>query len=80
MVSITLSVSEDVKHKMQEFSEINWSGFIRKIIINKTKELEWKENLKNQLKKEEEVNRWSLDLDSKAKNTRLISLKRKGLL
>ncbi len=80
MASITLSVSEDVKHKMQEFSEVNWSRFIRKIIINKTKELEWKENLKNQLKKEEEVNRWSLDLDSKAKNARLIALKRKGLL
>ncbi len=81
MVSITLSVPEEIRNKMQSFSEINWSGFIRKIIIEKTRELEWRENLKSQLKKEEEeINRWSLDLDLKAKNIRLKELKRKGLL
>ena len=80
MVSITLSVPEDVKHKMQVFSEINWSGFIRKVIIDKTKELVWKEDLKKQLKKEEEINKWSLNLDVKAKSARLKELKRKGLL
>lgn len=80
MVSITLSVPGEIKHKMQEFSEINWSGFIRKVIIEKTRELEWKENLKNQLKREEEIGRWSLDLDFRAKNVRLKELKRKGLL
>lgn len=80
MVSITLSVSEEVKHKMEEFSEINWSGLIRKTIIEKTQELEWKEKLKNQLKNEGEINKWILDLDSKAKDNRLKELKRKGLL
>ena len=32
MVSITLSVPEDVRHKMDMFPEINWSGFVRKSI------------------------------------------------
>lgn len=80
MVSITLSVSEEVRHKMQEFSEVNWSGLIRGVIIEKTKELEWKNKLKKQLREEEEIGKWSLDLDSKAKKARLKELKRKGLL
>lgn len=80
MVSITLSIPEGVRHKMQEFSEVNWSGLIRKVIIEKTKELEWKEQLKEQLKKEEVRDQWSLDLDVKAKNRRIQELKRKGLI
>lgn len=80
MVSITLSIPEEIRHKMQEFSEINWSGLIREVIIEKTKELEWKNNLKKQLKKEGEIDRWSLDLDLKAKSVRIKELKRKGLL
>ena len=39
MVSITLSVPEEVKKSMETFSEINWSGFVRKSIIEKTEEL-----------------------------------------
>ena len=38
MVSITLSVPEEIRHKMQGFSEVNWSGLIRKVIIEKTKD------------------------------------------
>ena len=45
MVSITLSVPEEVKHQMEQFSEINWSGLVRKTIIEKTKELKWLWNL-----------------------------------
>ena len=35
MVSVTLSIPPEVKHKMEKYSEINWSGFIRKAIIEK---------------------------------------------
>ncbi len=80
MVSVTLSIPVEVKSKMEEFSEINWSGFIRKVILEKTQELEWKEKLKNQLKNEEDINKWSLNLDSKIKEDRLKELRKKGLL
>ena len=42
MVSVTLSVPQDVKAKMEKFSEINWSGFVRNAIEEKTKELSWR--------------------------------------
>ncbi|HIH11136.1 TPA: hypothetical protein HA241_03025 [Candidatus Woesearchaeota archaeon] len=32
MVSITLSVAEDMKHDMDEFPEINWSAVAREAI------------------------------------------------
>ncbi len=32
MVSITLSVSEDLKHEMDSFPEINWSAVAREAI------------------------------------------------
>ena len=80
MVSVTLSIPEDIKHKMEHFSEINWSGLIRKVIIEKASELEWKERMRTQLNKEKDINKWALDLENKGRKDRLIKLKKKGLL
>ena len=80
MVSVTLSIPEEVKHKMEHFSEINWSGLIRKAIIEKAGELEWKEKMRMQLNKEKDINKWALDLENKGRKDRLIKLKKKGLL
>ena len=80
MVSITLSIPEEVKHKMEHFSEINWSGFVRKIIIEKTKELSWKEEMLKKLKEEKELIDWSVELGRKAKKGRFKELKEKGLI
>jgi len=80
MVSVTLSIPEEVKHKMETFDEINWSGLIRKVIIDKTKELELKEKMKQQLKNEEGLNDWAVSIQKKTRTTRVQELKRKGLL
>jgi len=40
MVSITLSVPEKTKKLMNQFPEINWSGYIRKRIMQKVDELQ----------------------------------------
>ena len=80
MVSITLSVPESVKEKMNKFDEINWSGFIRKAIIEKTEELTWKEKMLNNLKKEKEIIDWSVKLVRKGRKGRVGELKEKGLL
>ena len=80
MVSITLSVPEEIKHKMEEFSEINWSGFIRKAIIKKTKDLTFKEMLLKEFEKEREITDWAVKLQRAGRKGRFEKLKKKGLL
>lgn len=80
MVSVTLSIPEEVKHKMEHFSEINWSGLIRKIIIEKTKELGFKEELSKKLKEEEELTDWTVKLQHNIRKSRFEDLKKRGLI
>lgn len=80
MVSVTLSIPEDVKHKMDKFSDINWSGFIRKVIIEKTQELSFKEEMLKKLKEQKEIIDWSVDLQNRARKDRIKELKKKGLI
>jgi len=60
MVSITLSVSQEIKNKMNSFEEMNWSGFIRKCIEQKTTQLTRKEELFALLKEDDNITKWSL--------------------
>jgi len=45
MVSLTLSIPEEIKHKMERFPEINWSEVARSSIIEKIKKFELAEIL-----------------------------------
>jgi hypothetical protein len=74
MVSITLSVSEEVRDTMKKFPEINWSGLVRTCIIEKAKILSLKEELLKDLSKEKEFNNWAVNLGRKAKKGRFKSL------
>jgi len=80
MVSITLSVPEEVKKSMETFSEINWSGFVRKSIIEKTEELSKKEELLKELEKEKDIIDWSVKLQRVSRKGRFENLKKKGLI
>lgn len=80
MVSITLSVSEDVKQKMEMFPEMNWSGFVRTAIEQKTRELSWREQMLKKLGEEKGLIDWSLKLQKNARKGRFEELKKKGLL
>ena len=40
MTNITLSIDNQVYKKMKQFSEIKWSEFVRKCILQRIKELE----------------------------------------
>lgn len=78
MVSITLSVPEEVKKRMDQFSEINWSGFIRKAIIKKTEELSWGEEMLQKLKGEQEITAWAVEIQRKSRKGQYDKLKKEG--
>jgi len=80
MVSVTLSVSQKTKELMNKFSEINWSGFIRKSIEAKVKQLSWKEEMLKRNKEEELFTDWAVKVQRKSRKQRLEELKKKGLL
>ncbi len=80
MVSITLAVPKEVKGKMEQFDEINWSGFIRKCIIQKTEELSWKEHMLKKLQTERDLNEWAVKMSREAKKGRFEALVKKGLI
>jgi len=58
MVSITLSVPEDVHDLMKKFPEVNWSGLVRTCITEKAKTLE----MLKKLGEEKEFNDWAVKL------------------
>ena len=70
MVSITLSVPEEIRKKMKEYDEINWSGLVRKTIEKKIKEISWKEEMLKQLEEEKEFTNWTIEMGKKAKRGR----------
>jgi hypothetical protein len=74
MVSITLSVPEEVRETMKKFPEINWSGLVRTCIIEKAELLKMKEKLLSDLDKEKEFNEWAVNLGRKAKKGRFKNL------
>ncbi len=80
MVSITLSIPEEIRKKMKQYDEINWSALVRKIIEKKVQELSWKEEMLKQLKKEEEFTNWTVEMGRKMKAERLKELKNKGII
>jgi hypothetical protein len=62
MVSITLSVPEEVRELMRKFPEVNWSGLVRTCITEKAKRLAIKEEMLKQLGKEKGFNEWAVNL------------------
>lgn len=79
MVSVTLAVSKEIKEKMNQYSEVNWSEFIRKKLILKINELDKIDSILNEEKK---ITEWSLDLQKKSRKSseRINSLKKMGLV
>ena len=62
MVSITLSISEQIKNLMNQFPEVNWSGLVRQTISEKVKQLALKKELISQLETEGDFNDWAVKL------------------
>ncbi len=62
MVSITLSVPEEIHELMRRFPEINWSALVRSFIAEKAKKLATKKEILMQLGREKQFNEWAVNL------------------
>jgi len=80
MVSITLSIPAEVKAKMNQFPEMNWSGLVRQTIVKKTEELDWRREMLELLKKEEAFDQWAVEVVRKGRKGRFAELKKAGLV
>ncbi len=78
MPNITLSLPEELKHKMEEFPEINWSALIRRYVESKVNRLVWKEQMLRQLEPEREFDEEALRLGDKIKQGVWERLKKEG--
>ncbi len=70
MVSITVSIPEEIKKKMEQFPEINWSGLVKKIIIEKVEKLIWKEEMLKRFENEKDFNSWAVDIVRKGRHNK----------
>lgn len=67
MVSITLSVPEEIHGLMKKFPEVNWSGLVRQCVAEKAKRLALKEELLKQLDKDKSFNEWAVNIVRKGR-------------
>lgn len=78
MVSITLSVPEEVRIQMKRYPEVNWSGFVRVAIESKVKRLKWKQEMLEQLEAEKEYDEEALRIGNEIKEAMWKRYKKEG--
>ena len=55
MVSLTLSISEELKHRLDAFREINWSEVARQAFLQKVADLEFLNEFKSRSDMDEKL-------------------------
>lgn len=79
MVSVTVSINDDIRRLMKQFPEMNWSGFVSKAITQKVEEMRWREQMLQKLKAEEEMQEWAVGLQRRRAG-RFEKLRKEGLV
>ena len=80
MVTVTLAVSDEIRRKMKQFDEVNWSALVRKIIEEKIKQLTWKQEMLKRVEDEKDFTRWTVEMGGKVNEGIAKRLKKEGLL
>ena len=78
MPNITLSLSEELKKKIEEYPEVNWSALIKKYIETRVERLSWKEKMLKELENEREFENESLRIGDNIKEGAWKRLKKEG--
>ena len=75
MVNVTLSIPNELKHKMDTFAEINWSAVAREAFDEKINDLEFIKKFKAKSRiTEEDALKWGKQV-SRALSSRLRAMK-----
>jgi len=77
--NVTVSVPRKTKERMGEFMEINWSGFVRKCIEDKVRELSWRQQTLAKLDTDGEFEEWAVKMGRKVNADLARRLKAEGL-
>ena len=80
MVSVTVSINEDIRSLMKQFPDMNWSGCVSKAIEQKVGEMKWRDEMLRKLKAEEEAQEWAVGLQRRAQAGRFAKLRKEGLV
>jgi hypothetical protein len=80
MVSLTVSIDDEIRRTMKKFPEINWSGFVGKMIEQKVHQLQWREEMLRKLEGERELEDWAVELSRSGRGKRVEALKKQGLI
>jgi hypothetical protein len=75
MVSLTLSIPEEFKQKMDKFNWLNWSSIAREAFAKRMKQLEALEEFREGLEKSKLSDKDCLELGKKLKESMLESSK-----
>ncbi len=78
--TLTISISDDLKASMNEFDEINWSGFIRNKIKEKIELMELKKSIANKIDDDLKDGQFWANKLKEDRIQRIKELKSKGLL
>lgn len=71
MVNVTLSIPQELKHKMDTFAEINWSAVAREAFDEKIRDLEFIKKFKSKSTlTEEDALKWGRELNRNLTNRR----------
>lgn len=80
MATMTISIPNDVKLAMNELDEINWSGFIRKQIVDKIEKTKLKESIANKIDSDMQEGQFWADKLRESRKERVKELKAEGLI
>jgi hypothetical protein len=78
MPNITLSLSEELKKKIEEHPEVNWSALMKKYIEMKVERLAWKERMFRELENEARFDDEALEIGGNIKEAAWKRLKKAG--
>ena len=76
--NLTLSVSVELRKKMEQFPEVNWSALIRRLLESQVQGLALKEQLLKQLESEKEFDKEALRIGNEIKETTWKRYKQEG--